>query len=86
MERCVHKYLYNFVITNHILTPFQSGFVQGDLTTYQLIHTYHAFCESVDNGKEVRTVFCDIEQNRTEQNFIHVDKHVRSLTGDIRYI
>ena len=26
------------------------------------------------------------EQNRTEQNFIHVDKHVRSLTGDIRYI
>ena len=60
MERGVHKYLHNFVITNHILTPFQSGFVQGDSTTYQLIHTYHAFCESVDNGKEVRTVFCDI--------------------------
>ena len=31
-------------------------------TTYQLIHTYHAFCESVDNGKEVRTVFCDISK------------------------
>ena len=25
-------------------------------------------------------------QNRTEQNFIHVGKHVGSLTGDIRYI
>ena len=62
MEHCVHKYLYDFVITNHILTPFQSGFVQGDSTTYQLIHTYHAFCESVDNGKEVRTVFCDISK------------------------
>ena len=62
MERCVHKYLYNFVITNRILTPFQSGFVQGDSTTYQLIHTYHAFCESVDNGKEIRTVFCDISK------------------------
>ena len=34
MERCVHKYLYTFVITNHILTPFQSGFVQGDSTSY----------------------------------------------------
>ena len=62
MERCVHKYLYTFVITNHILTPFQSGFVQSDSTTYQLIHTYHAFRESVDNGKEVRTVFCDISK------------------------
>ncbi|MEW8545738.1 MAG: reverse transcriptase domain-containing protein, partial [Candidatus Thiodiazotropha sp.] len=62
MERCIHKYLYNFVIINQILTPFQSGFVQGDSTTYQLIHTYHTFCESVDNGKEVRTVFCDISK------------------------
>ena len=64
MERCVHKYLYlyNFVITNPILTPFQGGFVQSDSTRYQLIHTYYAFCESVDNGKEVRTVFRDISK------------------------
>ena len=34
MERCVHKYLYNYVISNHILTPLQSGFVHGDSTTY----------------------------------------------------
>ena len=62
MERCVHKYLYNYVIANQILTPFQSGFVQGDSTTNQLIHTYHTFCEAVDNGKEIRTVFCDISK------------------------
>ena len=62
MECCVHKYLYNFVIINYILTPFQSGFVLGDATKYQLIHTYHAFCESVDNTKEVKTVFCDISK------------------------
>ena len=43
MERCVHKYLYNYVISNHISTPLQSGFVHGDSTTNQLLHTYHNF-------------------------------------------
>ena len=62
MERCIHKHLYNYVLSNHILTPLQSGFVSGDSTTFQLIHTYHMFCEAVDNGKEVRAVFCDISK------------------------
>ena len=62
MERCIHKYLYSYVISNQILTPLQSGFVPGDSTTCQLLHTYHMFCEAVDNGKEVRTVFCDISK------------------------
>ena len=57
MERCVHKCLYNHVIRNGILSPLQSGFIRGDSTTYQLIHTYHSFCEAVDSGKEVWTVF-----------------------------
>ena len=62
MERCIHKYLYNYIVSNQILTPLQSGFVPGDSTTCQLLHTYHTFCEAVDNGKEVRTVFCDISK------------------------
>ena len=40
----------------------QSGFVSGDSTIYQLLHTYHTFCNAVDGGKEVRTVFCDISK------------------------
>ena len=59
MERCVHKHLYNYVVSHKLLTSFQSAFIQGDSTTYQLLHTYHTFCEAVDNGKEVRAVFCD---------------------------
>ena len=62
MERCIHKHLYNYLLEHQILTPFQSGFVQGDSTTYQLLHTYHAFCNAVDSGKEVRAVFCDISK------------------------
>ena len=41
---------------------FQSGFIQGDSTTYQLINLYDSFCEAVDNGKEVRVVFLDISK------------------------
>ena len=62
MERCVHKHLFNYIQEKEILTPFQSGFVPGDSTTFQRLHTYHAFCEAVDAGKEVRVVFCDISK------------------------
>ncbi|MEW8545280.1 MAG: reverse transcriptase family protein, partial [Candidatus Thiodiazotropha sp.] len=62
MERCVHKHFFNYINENQLLTPFQSGFIPGDSTTYQLLHTYHTFCEAVDSGKEVRAVFCDISK------------------------
>ena len=62
MDRCVHKHLYNYICENQIFRPFQSGFVPRDSATYQLLHTYHTFCEAVDSGKEVRAVFCDISK------------------------
>ena len=49
--------LYNYIVGNHILTPFQSGFDSGDSTTYQLLYTYHSFVEAVDRRKEVRILF-----------------------------
>lgn len=62
MEKCVHKHVYNYCITNNIISPLQSGFVHGDSTTYQLLDLYNTFCEAVDSGKEVRVVFCDISK------------------------
>ena len=63
MERCIHKYLYNYCVSNNIITQFQSGFVHGDSTTYQLIDMYNSFCEAIDSGKEVRVFFfCDISK------------------------
>ena len=55
-------HLYNYISENNLLTPFQSGFIQGDSITFQLLHTYHSFLEAVDSGKEVRVVFCDISK------------------------
>ena len=60
MERCVHIHLYNYIISHKMISPFQSGFVQGDSTTYQFLHIYHTFCEAVDSGREVREGLCDI--------------------------
>ena len=62
MERCIHKHLYNYISENNLLTPFQSGFIQGDSTIFQILHTYHSFLEAVDSGKEVQVVFCDISK------------------------
>lgn len=62
MERCVHKYIFNYITANKLLSPFQSGFVTGDSTTNQLLSIYHTFCEAVDAGKEVRVVFFDISK------------------------
>ena len=62
MERCIHKHLYNYLSENNSLTPFQSGFIQGDSTTFQLLHTYQSFLEAEDSGKEVRIVFYDISK------------------------
>ena len=44
------------------MTTLQSGFVPGDSTVNQLVDIYNTFCHSLDQGKEVRAVFCDISK------------------------
>ena len=61
-ERAVYKHIYNHILSNNILTDFQSGFRPRDSTVNQLASIYNAFCEALDNGKEVRVVFCDISK------------------------
>ena len=55
MERCVHIYL---IVINSVAIMLRTR----RLTTYQLLHTYHQFCEAADNGSAVRTVFCNISK------------------------
>ena len=62
MERCVHKHIYNYVMDDNLITPFQSGFTCNDSTKNQLLCLCQLFCEAVDSGKEVRVVFCDISK------------------------
>ena len=46
MERVVFKNLYNHLQSNNLLYKYQSGFVPGHSTTFQLIDFYHHICQS----------------------------------------
>ena len=62
MERCVSKHILQYLIKNNIVTTLQSGFKPGDSTVNQMIDIYHTIASAIDNGKEVRSVFCDISK------------------------
>ena len=58
----MHKYLFNFFRDYNVVTAFQSGFDPGDSTVNQLINIYNTFCKILDEGKEVRAIFCDMSK------------------------
>ena len=62
MERCVYKHIYNFLAQNNVLTSNQSGFTPGDSAINQLIYMTNEFGRALDEGKEIRVVFCDISK------------------------
>lgn len=62
MEKVIHKHMFNFFSEHQLITPLQSGFVPGDSTVNQLVDIYDTFCKALDDGKEVRAVFCDISK------------------------
>jgi hypothetical protein len=61
-ERCVYKYVHNYLLQNGVITPNQSGFTRGDSAINQLVEISNSFGKALDSGKEVRVVFCDISK------------------------
>ncbi|KAL4223605.1 hypothetical protein ACF0H5_017074 [Mactra antiquata] len=59
MERCVYKYLYNYIIDNNLLYSKQAGFLSGQ---YQLLDLYHQIVQSYDKKNHTCIVFCDISK------------------------
>ena len=45
-----------------MLTSSKSGFMKGDSTVNQCVFIYNDICKALDDGKEVRAVFCDISK------------------------
>ena len=62
LEKIIQKYVFNFLNDHHVITTLQSGFVPGDSTVNQLVEIYNTFCQALDEGKEVRAIFCDISK------------------------
>ena len=62
MERLVYKHIYNYLTDNNLITSHQSGFTPGDSAVNQLLYITKEFGRELDDGKEVRVVFCDISK------------------------
>ena len=61
-EKCVFKHLHNFIVTNRLISPVQSGFTPNDSAVFQLLDLYDTFTKAIDDGKEIRVIFCDISK------------------------
>ena len=62
MEKIVNMKINDYMTEHNIITPFQSGFRQGDSTTNQLLFLTNEFTKALDENKESRIVFCDISK------------------------
>ena len=57
-----YKHIYNFLLENRIISSNQSGFTPGDSAINQLLYITNEFGKALDDGNEVRVVFCDISK------------------------
>jgi hypothetical protein len=62
MERLDYKHIYNYLIDNNLITSHQSGFNPGDSAVNQPLYITNEFGRALDEGKEVRVVFCNISK------------------------
>ena len=61
-ERLLYNKMFNFFLTNHLISSNQSGFKPGDSCISQLLSITHGIYASFDKGCEVRGVFLDISK------------------------
>jgi len=62
MERAVYKYTYNFIFEHSLLYAYQSGFIHGHSTVYQLLEMYQSVCQNLDERLSTILIFCDISK------------------------
>ena len=61
-ERCVFKYLFNYLRDNDLLSPDQSGYIPGDSTVCQLTTLYNSICQGLDEKHSIQFVFFDLSK------------------------
>ena len=61
-ERCVFKDVFNYLMFTKKLSYLQAAYIPNSSTEYQLVDIYNNICKAMDQGKEVRFVFCDVSK------------------------
>ena len=86
-EKCIFKHVYNFFQVNHTITNSQSGFRPGDSTSYQLTDLYQTLSKALEEGKEIRAVFCDISKafDRVWHEGLLAKLWSSGVTGNLHY-
>ena len=84
-EKCVFKYLHNYLNSENLITKVQSGFTPGDSAVFQLADLYNTFAGAIDDGKEIRVVFCDISKafDRVWHRGLLFKLRLMGLTGSL---
>ena len=61
-ERIAFKHIHNYLIESNLIYKYQSGFLPGHSTTFQLIDIYHHVRQAIDNSQYACMVFCDVSK------------------------
>lgn len=62
-EKIIFKHLHNYLFENSILFDHQSGFRNKDSTVNQLLIIYDTIIKNLDQGNDVRFIFCDVSRS-----------------------
>jgi hypothetical protein len=57
MERVIYKHIYNYILEHSLLYAYQSGFLKGHSTVYQLLEIYHNACQNLDKRLSTIIIF-----------------------------
>jgi hypothetical protein len=85
MERVVYKYIYNYINEHSLLYSYQSGFLPGHSTVYQLLEIYHNIYKNIDSRLSSIIIFCDISKTFDRVWHKALIKKLQSygITGDL---
>ena len=61
-ERCIFRYLFNYLCDNKIVSIHQSGLIPGDSTVNQLVSIHHDLCKALENHNDIQLIFFDISK------------------------
>ena len=61
-ERCVFREVFNFLIKHKKLSKLQAAYTPNSSTEFQLIEIYNTILQALEEGKQIRFVFCDVSK------------------------
>ena len=61
-ERVIYKHIHNFLLSNSLFYPMQSGFMPNNSTVHQLIEMHFSICQALENKEHTCLIFCDMSK------------------------